>query len=225
MIAGDIFIPPMDAGPHRTLRTASLIFICPKFHVRNTWNDIAVIRVKTPFPITPNAILPIEVSELHVPKTGQECWIAGWGSQKYESIEPELVQRKVTISILPWSKCWAGYRDSILSGSNFCAGAKEGGKDSCIGDSGGGLYCDKKLVGLISFGIGCGLPRHPGVYVNVSVYVPWIKNCFAYNGEQTDIPNPDIPGDRGFAVKLMISKGSFCLSMLIFSLTMRFTLN
>ena len=52
--------------------------------------------------------------------------------------------------------------------------------NSVKGDSGGPLSCyDKneqvwKLAGIVSWGIGCGLAKKPGVYTNVAYYLPWI---------------------------------------------------
>lgn len=57
----------------------------------------------------------------------------------------------------------------------LCAGYKEGGKDACLGDSGGPLACQVGgsegpwlLYGITSWGIGCGDPLHPGVYARVT---------------------------------------------------------
>lgn len=48
------------------------------------------------------------------------------------------------------------------------------------GDSGGPLVClgtDQRyrVVGIVSYGAGCGAPDSPGVYTSVSDYCPWIK--------------------------------------------------
>jgi trypsin len=62
--------------------------------------------------------------------------------------------------------------------TQICAGYPEGQKDTCQGDSGGPLfvYKDNKqvLVGLTSYGIGCALPKYPGVYARVSALRDWI---------------------------------------------------
>ena len=69
--------------------------------------------------------------------------------------------------------------------SQLCAGGEQG-KDSCRGDSGGGLFTHQEgqngditpwyLIGITSFGSkDCGNGR-PGVYTRVSSFIPWIVN-------------------------------------------------
>ena len=53
---------------------------------------------------------------------------------------------------------------------------KQGQIDSCQGDSGGPLVCDKKLVGIVSFGKGCARPNFPGVYTKLEKYTKWIDD-------------------------------------------------
>ncbi|KAG8171356.1 hypothetical protein JTE90_022391, partial [Oedothorax gibbosus] len=48
------------------------------------------------------------------------------------------------------------------------------------GDGGSPLVCQSGdqwyVVGLVSWGLGCGKPGVPGVYVNVLYYADWINN-------------------------------------------------
>ena len=90
----------------------------------------------------------------------------------------------------------------VLAENMICGG--QTGKDSCQGDSGGPLIASGKvlkfcflkiliiiwlnktdnflkvenkfiLVGVTSWGIGCGLENYPGIYTKVSTYLEWIN--------------------------------------------------
>ena len=53
------------------------------------------------------------------------------------------------------------------------------GVDSCTGDSGGPLICERngkpELTGIISYGKKCGIQGYPGIYVNVFRMRDWIE--------------------------------------------------
>jgi len=94
----------------------------------------------------------------------------------------------------------------------MCAGKPgTGGVDSCQGDSGGPLtWFDSqsgtwKLVGVVSWGVGCGGPNHSGVYAEVETVLNWVKensgsNCGGSNptaaptNPPTEGPNPTTEG-------------------------------
>lgn len=57
----------------------------------------------------------------------------------------------------------------------LCAGYATGGKDACQYDSGGPLVQGSVVVGIVSWGVGCALPRYPGVYADVGALRDWIE--------------------------------------------------
>jgi secreted trypsin-like serine protease len=97
----------------------------------------------------------------------------GFGFFNYfEPVQAKILQ-KVSLQILPVDKC----RDSQLNDMKMCTYEK--GKDSCISDSGSPLLFFVRgrqfLVGLISYGIGCGT-LNPSVNTRITSFLPWILN-------------------------------------------------
>ncbi|GBO99923.1 Trypsin 3A1 [Eumeta japonica] len=67
------------------------------------------------------------------------------------------------------------YMDDILGGAHTEAEAKQLMLDLTKGDSGGPAVSRGKLVGIVSFGAGCGVPDQPGVYSAVPRVRPWLR--------------------------------------------------
>ena len=88
----------------------------------------------------------------------------------------------VTLTKFPQSRCEAvSDYEGFLGASVFCIGSDVAGRDSCNGDSGGPVTrevgAERALVGLVSWGKGCGLPGIPGIYTSVPAHMEWITEA------------------------------------------------
>lgn len=86
--------------------------------------------------------------------------------------------RSVVVPIIENTECAENYASMEIDISEYmiCAGYPNGKMDACAGDSGGPLVCGDTLYGVVSFGVGCADPGHPGVYAKVSAVRDWIED-------------------------------------------------
>uniref|UniRef100_A0A224X8C3 Putative trypsin-like proteinase n=1 Tax=Megacormus gertschi TaxID=1843536 RepID=A0A224X8C3_9SCOR len=159
------------------------IFCHPQFRNNSLWNDMALLRLDRDVIFAPHIdsiCLPTyeEVFE------GQSCVVTGWGKDAYKGGTYSNIMKEVIIPVIDNTKCQDLLRKTRLGryyklhDSFICAGGEEG-LDSCKGDGGGPLVCYRKdgsyaLVGLVSWGIDCGQPGVPGVYVRIQKFLQWI---------------------------------------------------
>merc|ERR1711971_1052166 len=112
---------------------------------------------------------------------GSMATVTGWGTTSEGGLGLPNVLHKVTLPVVSDEDCNAAYGAAgyAVEDSMICAGLAEGGKDSCQGDSGGPFFSNespetRELLGVVSWGIGCGRAGYPGVYTEVSYFVEWI---------------------------------------------------
>ncbi|XP_063031474.1 tissue-type plasminogen activator isoform X2 [Melospiza melodia melodia] len=110
-----------------------------------------------------------------------ECEISGYGkSEEFSPFYSEHL-KEGRVRLFPASRCTAQHLDNRTVTENMiCAGDTRNLDDACKGDSGGPLVCLKDermyLIGIISWGIGCGRKDIPGVYTKVIRYLGWIQD-------------------------------------------------
>lgn len=111
---------------------------------------------------------------------GEFARVLGWG-RTMNPLESSDYLRQVELMVISSEECEEAYKDYkiLMEPNKICAIHPEriDGKDACQGDSGGPLQRlgDGKLIGIVSFGIGCAQAKHAGIYAKVSSVRGWIK--------------------------------------------------
>lgn len=116
---------------------------------------------------------------LTIPLT--EATTIGWGSTaEFGGYYPEKLHQ-ITVLIVPPRIPLRAYGVDGYTINMIAAGVPKGSKDTCTGDSGGPLMVldssgeNWVLAGITSWGIGCALPRYPGVYTRLSRFTTWLE--------------------------------------------------
>ncbi len=150
-------------------RSVSQVIRHPNYNANTMANDVAVMRVSSPFTLNSNVAAATLPSASFNPASN--LVVAGWGTLSSGGNLPTILM-KVTVPLVSAATCRNAYGSQITSGM-LCAGTA--GKDSCQGDSGGPLMSGNTLVGIVSWGYGCAAAGYPGVYTNVPTYSSWIQ--------------------------------------------------
>jgi len=171
----------------------------PKFDKKRLSDNIGIMFLEKPLDLIREdginaACLPAcnnMFDHTFVNQTGVRCWSAGFGA-KEKGGQETFILTKTDIPIFPdRPKCETEItkalrkvtkrprlRATVLTPGELCAGG-EPGKDTCSGDGGSPLVCQAvsgrwHVVGLVSWGIGCGVAGRPAIYTNVFHYLDFI---------------------------------------------------
>lgn len=149
-------------------------------------SDIALIKLSSPS--GEKAVRLLQDEQLTA--ADEDATVIGWGHTEYKG-NASPVLKFVDIKFVARDTCKNSYSKIYrnITDNMLCAG--EHLKDSCQGDSGGGLLVlgeDKQtdsylhyLAGVVSFGKGCGKQEFPGVYTRVTNFRDWINDTITAN--------------------------------------------
>ncbi|GFR91342.1 plasminogen [Elysia marginata] len=162
----------------------------PDFDYPTISNDIALVKLQHPpsaFSRAGYACLPQRDFR---PSRGQLCYIVGWGKTRNTHIYGSERLREAQVPVVRHRKCQRVF-DYPISKRQVCAGYRQGGTDSCAGDSGGPLLCSTSrgsssspryaIYGVTSYGEGCGRKGKYGIYTRVNTYLTWIHQTMRRN--------------------------------------------
>lgn len=168
-----------------------------KYNYDKITNDIALLKLERPvypsetidYACLPDRKDKVGEGDVKNKKDKTVCFIVGWGKEKNTDQFGSTALREAQVPLVSKSTCQNAFQYSIHK-TQICAGSEHGGIDSCAGDSGGPLLCEKKysdgssrwvVYGVTSYGEGCGQKKKYGIYTNVRKYLSWINDVISLN--------------------------------------------
>ncbi|KAJ8029520.1 Ovochymase-2 [Holothuria leucospilota] len=173
------FVNFLQESEHREVRRVT-VHTHPNYNNVTLENDIALLQLQSPVTFTdyvrPACVSDIRPEVLHY----TDCMIAGWGTLQAGGESPDHLQ-EASVRLFNQSECEFYLSPNFHSDVMLCGGYVQGGVDTCQGDSGGPFVCKDRdgfwtLVGVTSWGFGCGDPESPGVYARITSFVDFIES-------------------------------------------------
>lgn len=186
------------------------IIIHPQYKIGSIFDyDIALLKLERPIEfnalVRPICLPPEELAPNTTLYKADELTVAtGWGHtgvlQARENAQITIADnlKEVILPIQTTERCNQSAIDhkdqrikkNIFTERMFCVGDGNGGNDTCKGDSGGPLmqsqqnedgYVYWTQVGIVSWGVGCGLPDTYGYYTHVQKLMQWLRSTIQEN--------------------------------------------
>jgi trypsin len=177
-----------------------------------TGNDVTLLQLDRPSRQRP--MLIANQQQRRAWRPGVLATIAGFGTTSENSLTPPPQMRYARVPITTDPYCASAYPNGLSelpddgsfdAKTMLCAGYRQGGTDTCEGDSGGPLLVHVsrntlRLVGATSFGSGCARAGKPGVYARLaenpirSFIASFVPQAFARERRPAHRRAGDAPG-------------------------------
>ncbi|TTU11750.1 Vitamin K-dependent protein C [Bagarius yarrelli] len=129
--------------------------------------------------ILPACLPSQDLAERVLHLNGTMTVVTGWGRDKEGTVPYSSDLKHIKVPLMEQSRC-AQHMVNNLTENMLCAGSIGSITDACKGDSGGPMMTLYRntwfLIGLVSWGEGCGHTDKLGIYTKVSNYLEWIDS-------------------------------------------------
>lgn len=154
------------------------VWVNPAYDTHTNAGDLAVVTLSSS--LADRRAIPLAgAGDRRAYRPGDAATVFGWGDTTGDGTYSATL-RSARVRLLDDRQCGRAYPGTpigtYLPSVMLCAGEPQGGRDACQGDSGGPLVEGGRLIGLVSWGTGCGQPGHPGVYTRISALQDKIRD-------------------------------------------------
>lgn len=161
----------------RQVRTVSSIYVHPQYDTVITSNDIALLRVSSPF--TFNQYVQPACLPGGEPKPNDQVVVVGWGAQVFAGTVNNVLRQAYTKVVDKCDSWWP----QVDNSKQICLASPSNGNSVCQGDSGGpilakynGQYVVSGVTSYIRYCNTAGSGNAPNVFTRVAAYKAWIKS-------------------------------------------------
>ncbi|MET7293775.1 serine protease [Streptomyces griseoloalbus] len=155
-----------DRGQEVAVRDA---WVNPGYDSATNAGDFAVLTLAEPLPSS--SVIAMAGTGDPAYRAGTTATVYGWGDTTGSGAYAGSLHA-AHVRVQPDAVCQSAYpggaEGTYRAETMLCAGEAAGGRDACQGDSGGPLVAQGRLIGLVSWGAGCGWAGSPGVYTRIS---------------------------------------------------------
>ncbi|XP_055710761.1 trypsin-like [Phlebotomus papatasi] len=188
--AGDNHV--LGTSMNREERTLSHLFIHDHFNHLTGVNNLAVLRLSTPFLFPHNTIEGAILNSRIIP-VGTSVQFAGW-QFPIPVAENQRMLRSFSMNTITNAVCTTppANTNRILT-NMFCCGQLTPAPTNspCNGNQGGGVYFNRQLIGIFHDGITCNQVNNPSIFMDVRFYLDWINQT--YNRTDLTPPGTEFP--------------------------------
>lgn len=155
-----------DRGQEIAVRDS---WVNPGYDGATNSGDFAVLSLAEPLPSS--SVIGMAGAGDPAYHAGTAATVYGWGDTTGSGTYAGSLHA-ARVRVQPDARCERAYPGGVEGAyraeTMLCAGETAGGPDACQGDSGGPLVAQGRLIGLVSWGAGCGWAGSPGVYTRIS---------------------------------------------------------
>ncbi|MFB6830702.1 serine protease [Streptomyces hydrogenans] len=134
-------------------------------------NDIGLLKLSTPIAYTP-LVQPIALPE-PAAYPGGTATLTGWGRTSGNGEASNTLQQ-ANVTVLTVAECQVRWSGQKINTNHVCTYDKGTGVSACLGDSGGPLAQNGRVIGIVSWGHSVCSGVYPSVHTNVAAYRSWI---------------------------------------------------